>query len=225
LVKIIRKILKKILHFDKSAIEEMDKRYRANFINSVTGYKSANLLGTIDKEGITNLAIFSSITHLGSHPALIGFITRPTIVPRHTYANIKATGVFTINHINTTIIKEAHQTSARYDATTSEFNTTGLTPEFLNDTKAPFVAEAHIKIACRYVNEYPIKENGTLLVVGAIEDIYLPENIHNTEDGWIDLGKVKGVTINGLDSYAEPKLLDRLQYAKPNIPTSSILKK
>jgi len=217
--------LKKILHFDKSAIEEMDKRFRANFINSVTGYKSANLLGTVDEEGVTNLAIFSSVTHLGSHPALIGFITRPTVVPRHTYANIKATGVFTINHIIATIIKEAHQTSARYDADISEFDTSELTPEFLNDNKAPFVAEAHIKIACRYVNEYPIKENGTLLVVAAIEDIYLPEGVHNDEDGWIDLGKVRGVTINGLDSYAEPQLLDRLQYAKTDSLTTSILKK
>jgi len=148
--------LRKILHFDKDAIEGMDKRFRANFINSVTGYKSANLLGTIDKEEITNLAVFSSVTHLGSHPPLIGFITRPTLVPRHTYLNIKETGIFTINHINTAIIKEAHQTSARYDATISEFDATGLTAEFIGNHKAPFVKEAHIKIACRYVNEYPI---------------------------------------------------------------------
>ncbi len=217
--------MRKILHFDKDAIEEMDKRFRANFINSVTGYKSANLLGTIDQEGVTNLAVFSSITHLGSHPPLIGFITRPTVVPRHTYANIKATGIFTVNHIHAKIIEEAHQTSARSDAVTSEFAVTGLTPKFIKKGKAPFVAEAHIKMACRYVNEYPIKENGTLLVVGAIEDIYLPEGVHDTEDGWIDLSKARGVTINGLDSYAEPQLLDRLQYAKPDAPITSILKK
>lgn len=214
----------KILHFSKEDIEGMDKRYRANFINSVTGYKSANLIGTIDNDGTTNLAVFSSVTHLGSHPPLIGFVTRPTIVPRHTYINIKETGMFTINHIHADIIKEAHQTSARYDASISEFDVTGLTPKFIQDYKAPFVKEAYIKIACRYVNEYTIQENNTVLVVGAIESIFLPEGIH-TEDGWIDLGKANGVTINGLDSYAKPQLLDRLQYAKPNLPTTSILKK
>lgn len=216
--------MKKILHFDKNAIDGMEKRFRANFINSVTGYKSANLLGTVDQEGVTNLAVFSSVTHLGSNPALLGFVTRPTVVPRHTYANIKNTGVFTVNHIHAGIIEKAHQTSARYDPNISEFDASGLTPEFIKEMKAPFVKEAHIKIACRYVNEYPIQENGTLLVIGAIEDIYLPEDIH-TEDGWIDLGKTRGVTINGLDSYAEPQLLDRLQYAKPDTPTTSILKK
>ena len=215
--------MRKILHFDREAIEGMHKRYRANFINSITGFKSANLLGTIDKEGITNLAVFSSVTHLGSHPPLIGFITRPAVVPRHTYTNARETGVFTINHIHVDIIQQAHQTSARYDAAVSEFDATGLTPEFIGDHKAPFVQEAHVKIACRYVNEYAIEENNTVLVVGAIEDIFLPEGIH-TEDGWIDLSKANGVTINGLDSYAQPKLLDRLQYAKPDIPTSSILK-
>ncbi|WP_299767404.1 flavin reductase family protein [uncultured Dokdonia sp.] len=216
--------MRKILHFDKETIEGMDKRFRANFINSVTGYKSANLLGTVDKEEVTNLAVFSSVTHLGSHPPLIGFITRPTLVPRHTYINIKDTGIFTINHINTAIIKEAHQTSARYDAAISEFDATGLTAEFLGNHKAPFVKEAHIKIACRYINEYSIEENSTVLMVGAIEDIYLPEGVH-TEDGWIDLSEANGVTINGLDSYSQPQLLDRLQYAKPDKPTTSILKK
>ncbi|GGG35311.1 flavin oxidoreductase [Dokdonia pacifica] len=216
--------MRKILHFDIDAIEDMDTRFRANFINSVTGYKSANLLGTIDQEGVANLAVFSSITHLGSHPPLVGFITRPTVVPRHTYLNIKESGFFTINHITSSIVKEAHQTSARYDASISEFDATGLTSEFKGDFKAPFVKEAPIKIACRYVNEYPIKENGTVLVVGAMQDIYLPEGVH-TEDGWIDLSKTEGVTINGLDSYSKPQLLDRLQYAKPDKPTTSILKK
>ena len=91
--------MKKILHFDDDAIKAMDKRYRANFINSVTGYKSANLIGTISKDNDENLAIFSSVTHIGSNPAMLGFITRPTTVSRHTYTNIKQTTIFTVNHI------------------------------------------------------------------------------------------------------------------------------
>jgi len=55
--------MKKILHFDKNAIDAMENRYRANFINSITGYKSANLIGTVSSDGVENLAIFSSVTH------------------------------------------------------------------------------------------------------------------------------------------------------------------
>lgn len=216
--------MEKILHFDSQAIEKMDKRFRANFINSVTGFKSANLLGSISSSGVTNLAVFSSVTHLGSHPPLLGFITRPTVVARHTYLNIKDNKRFTVNHIHSGIIAASHQTAARYDSAVSEFERTGLTEEYLNNHKAPFVKEAQVKIACEYVNEYDIKENGTVLVVAAIKHIYLPKDSF-TDDGWIDLNQLNGVSINGLDSYSSPKLLERFSYAKPDTPIKSILKK
>jgi flavin reductase (DIM6/NTAB) family NADH-FMN oxidoreductase RutF len=215
--------MEKIVHFNSEAIKNMEKRFRANFINSVTGFKSANLLGTKSEDGITNLAIFSSVTHLGSNPALLGFVTRPTVVPRHTYANIQATKKFTVNHINSAIIDKAHQTAARYEANQSEFEKTGLTEEYLDNFPAPFVKEAHVKIGCEYVNQYEIKENGTVLIVAAIQHIYLPEPSF-TDDGWINLNRVQGVTINGLDSYSSPQLLDRFSYAKPEEAVSSILK-
>jgi len=218
------KSLEKILHFDSNDLNQMEQRFRANFINSVTGFKSANLLGTISEGKRTNLAVFSSVTHLGSHPPLLGFVTRPTEVPRHTYLNIKENKVFTVNHIATEFIDKAHQTSARYDVNISEFEVCQLTPVFLNNFEAPFVAEANIKIACRYVNEYAIKENGTLLIVAAIEEIHLPEKSF-TEDGWINLNTVGGVTINGLDSYSSTTLLNRFSYAKPDKSIVSIKKK
>jgi flavin reductase (DIM6/NTAB) family NADH-FMN oxidoreductase RutF len=215
--------MKKILHFDDDAISAMDKRYRANFINSVTGYKSANLIGTTSKDNHENLAVFSSVTHIGSNPAMLSFIMRPTTVPRHTYKNIKETGVFTVNHINTEIISQSHQTAAAYEENVSEFNATGLQTEYLNNSKAPFVKQAHIKIACEYVNEYKIEENGTILMIGAIKEIFIPDNCLD-EDGWIDLEASMGVTINGLDGYASPKLIDRFSYAKPDKQPTSIKK-
>ena len=216
--------MEKIVHFDHASILVMENRFRANFINSVTGYKSANLIATKSNKGRTNVAVFSSVTHLGSNPAMLGFITRPTTVPRHTYANIKENKFFTVNHIHSQIIDKAHQTAARYEKDESEFVKTGLTEEYLNKHHAPFVKEAFVKIACEYVNEYPIVENGTLLIVAAITDIYLPEYSY-TNDGWIDLNRVQGVTINGLDSYSAPTLLDRFSYAKPDQTVQSILKK
>jgi len=103
--------MEKILHFSNDDINELEKRYRANFINSVTGYKSANLLGTISSDGIENLAIFSSVVHLGSDPALLGFITRPTgEIPRHTFENILENKQYTINHIPNTITKQKMHT-------------------------------------------------------------------------------------------------------------------
>ena len=85
--------------FLESEIESLDKRYRANLINSLSGFKSANLLGTKDATGQENLAIISSAVHIGADPATMGVIFRPNTVPRHTYENILETKEFTVNHI------------------------------------------------------------------------------------------------------------------------------
>ncbi|MDB4113306.1 flavin oxidoreductase, partial [Flavobacteriaceae bacterium] len=84
-----------------------------------------------------------------------------------------------------------------------------------NDFFAPFVKEAPIQIACSYVNDYLIEENNTLLVVGAIEHLYIKEDML-LDDGWVQLDKGEIVTINGLDGYALPTLLERFPYARPN---------
>ena len=63
-----------MMHLTLEDIRQLEKRHRANLINSITGVKSANLIGTRNKEGNTNLSIVSSVVHLGSNPALIGYI-------------------------------------------------------------------------------------------------------------------------------------------------------
>lgn len=200
--------------FTRTDIDQMNKIYRLNLINSVTGYKSANLLGTKSLEGQLNVAVFSSITHLGSNPPLVGFVLRPTTVPRDTYKNIKETGVFTVNHIHESIIEDAHHTSAKYPSEISEFDQTGLEPEFKNNFNAPYVKGAAVSIGCRFKNEYEIKENDTLLIVSEIEEIHIHKDALG-EDGWVQLDRAKTVAINGLDGYALPQLLDRFSYARP----------
>ena len=71
--------------FSEKDIDSLDKIYRLNLINSITGYKSANLIATQSKAGNTNVAIFSSITHLGSDPALLSFVLRPTFHRSQSY--------------------------------------------------------------------------------------------------------------------------------------------
>jgi flavin reductase (DIM6/NTAB) family NADH-FMN oxidoreductase RutF len=134
-------------HFSIPTIETWERFYRANFINSLTGFKSISLIGTINQKGQTNLGIFSSVVHLGSDPALIGFINRPIKAAPHTLANIQATGVYTINHVNRAFLELAHQTSAKYPEEVSEFDEVGLTPEFIEATQAPFVKESKVKYA------------------------------------------------------------------------------
>lgn len=66
-----------MLFYTESEIQSLERFYRANLINSLTGFKSVSLLGTVDQNGQTNLGVFSSIVHIGSDPALVGYINRP----------------------------------------------------------------------------------------------------------------------------------------------------
>jgi flavin reductase (DIM6/NTAB) family NADH-FMN oxidoreductase RutF len=214
--------IKVLNYLNKTTLGTMPSRKRAHLINSCTGYKSANLLGTKSKNGETNLAIFNSVIHIGSNPSMLGFILRPLTVKRDTYNNFKETSFFTVNQINKEMIKDAHHTAANYDEYISEFSKTNLTESYLDDFHAPYVSQSSIKLGCRYINEYEIKENGCLLIIGAIEHIYLSDDILE-EDGWVNLEKASTVSIIGLDGYALPKLLNRFNYAKPNEPTTSLL--
>jgi flavin reductase (DIM6/NTAB) family NADH-FMN oxidoreductase RutF len=201
------------MHFTQQHIAALEKHSRAHFINSLSGFKSANLIGTQDTAGNTNLSIVSSVVHLGAHPPLIGMIMRPHSVPRHTFENILATGVYTINHVNSKIYKQAHQTSARYDQDESEFTATGLTPEYLNELNAPFVQQSRLKYAVKYLEHQHLAVNGTELVIGEITDVYFDE-IALQSDGFLDLTAVDTVAVSGLDSYHGVNKLQRMPYAK-----------
>jgi flavin reductase (DIM6/NTAB) family NADH-FMN oxidoreductase RutF len=206
-------------HFTRQMIAELERLFRLNLINSISGYKPANLIGTISEAGSTNLAIFSSVVHLGSNPPLLGFIVRPAgEVPRHTYENIKQTGVYTINHVHENFVKNAHWTSAKFERNESEFEKCGLTAEFIEDFKAPFVAESKIKIGLKIVEEIPINLNKTILIIGELQHLILPEN-SLLESGNVDLNMVKDVAISGLDTYHQVEKIETFEYARiKNLP-------
>ena len=203
------------------SLKAMEKQERVHLINSLGGFKSVSLVGSVDKKGNTNLGIFSSFFHIGAHPPLLGMIFRPSPPERDTLRNIIDTGFYTVNHINENIYKQAHQTSARYDAAISEFDATGLTQEFKNNFLAPFVSESNIQLGVEFKEKIDISVNNTLMVIGEIVQIYVPENCIY-EDGFIDLEKANTITCSGLDSYHKTMQLDRLSYAKPNKEVISI---
>lgn len=212
--------MQKYITYD--AIMAMGKQERVHFVNSLGGFKSVSLIGTIDNEGKTNLAVFSSLVHIGANPPLIAMIFRPSPPERNTLKNLLETGFYTINHINQNIYQQAHQTSARYDLGISEFDETGLTPIFKNEFKAPFVEESLVQIGVAFREKIDITINNTSMVIGEIIQIYIPEDCLH-KDGFIDLEKANTITCSGLDSYHKTIQLDRLSYAKPDKEITSLL--
>jgi flavin reductase (DIM6/NTAB) family NADH-FMN oxidoreductase RutF len=211
------------MHFDRTDIDTLEQRYRGNLINCLSGFKPAVLVGTKSTEGQTNLAIFSNLLHLGANPALLGLLVRPAPAgtERHTWENIVATQHFTVNHVNEAIVPQAHQTSARYPRETSEFSATGLTPEWLADYPAPFVAEATVKLGLRLIDQHHFDINHTTLLIGEVQTIHLPSEILR-EDGSLDLTEEHAVAACGLDSYHTTGTGCRYRYAKPDAKPSKI---
>lgn len=202
-------------HVSLKALMAMEKRLRSNLINSAGGFKSIGLIGSIDRQGKTNLAPFNSLVHIGASPPLIAFVVRPDSVERHTLSNILETGFYTINHLNQNIYKRGHQTSARYPKEISEFDAVGLTPDFKHGFIAPFVKESAVQMAVQFKDRIDLTINGTILLVGQINALYFPADCLQ-EDGFLDLEKANTITCSGLDSYHATQKLDRLSYAKPN---------
>lgn len=203
-----------MIQLNRKDIAHLSHLYRINLINSCSGYKSANLIATKSNAGVSNVAVFSSVTHLGSNPPLLGFVLRPNSVPRNTYENIKENGFYTINHIHEEITEDAHHTSAKYPKSISEFDKTALETIYKNEFPAPFVKDCKVQIAMKYVDEYRIEVNNTIFVIGEIQQLHIEKDILE-DDGFINLEKAKTATINGLDGYSIPRLKSRFPYQRP----------
>ena len=200
-------------HITTADITAFEKVYRLNFVNGLPGFKPANLVGTAAPDGQTNLAIFSSVLHLGSDPAVLGMVTRPITASHHTYQNIKDNGgCYTLNHVPLHLAAQAHYTSANFEGV-SEFAACGFTADYRDGFPAPYVAESPLSIGLRLREEHAIF-NGTLLLVGTVEHVYLrPEALR--PDGTLDLAGLDEVAISGLDGYHKVLPPVRYGYARP----------
>ena len=211
-----------MIHLNNNQISDLDKNFRINLINSLNGYKSLNLLGTINKAEITNLSIISSVFHMGSNPPLFGLLIRPEREHNDTLKNIKFAKQYTLNNVLPTWYKQAHQTSASYPSGVSEFDECGFNPLYAHNFKAPFVAESTIRIGLE-LRQVVEMINGTTLVVGEVIQIVADHTLIG-ENGLVNHLKAATLTLSGLDSYYSTALVGRLAYAKPGIEPNELFR-
>ncbi|RUO19599.1 flavin oxidoreductase [Aliidiomarina iranensis] len=215
------------LQFNKHDFKSLPRRFRARLINSLSGFKSANLVGTTDRNKNLNLSMVSSVVHLGANPPLIGMVMRPRTtekgepVQRDTVENIEATGYYTINHVGASMLHAAHLTSASFSPEVCEFQACGLTPHWHDGFAAPAVAESPLQMGLRLVEIVPFKVNGTEFVIGEIEWVRFAEQALRG-DGYVAIEDLSTLAISGLDGYHSTALINRLEYAEPEKPVGVI---
>ena len=202
-----------------SDLQTTEQSVRTTFINALSGYKSLHLVGTCNALGQLNVAPFSNVVHVGADPALMGFVHRPTTVERHTYENIVETKQFTFNAVAQEMQLTAHQCSARYSRNQSEFLEVGLESEFMGDFIAPFVSHSPIQIGL-HLEEIHHLSNGTHFIVGSVQLLQINDKLIDVA-GNMDLSQLDLVAVSGLDTYYSTAFLNRLEYAKPNVPLNT----
>jgi flavin reductase (DIM6/NTAB) family NADH-FMN oxidoreductase RutF len=203
-------------HFSLADLADWDRFTRANFVNSLSGFKSASLIASQDIDQNLNLAIFSNIVHLGADPALIAFVNRPRDAAPHTLRNIEATGFYTINHIAVEQIAQAHQTSAKYADGVNEFEAVGLSAVYQADFPVPFVGGSPVQYAMKLEQILPIELNNTFLVIGSLQHAFVDPVVMDA-DGFLNLDVAGSVASLGLSSYYEMNLVGNFPYARPAV--------
>lgn len=209
-----------VKHFTISALQAWDRFKRANFVNSLSGFRPVSLIATTDSQGISNLGVFSNIVHLGADPALIAFVNRPREAAPHTIRNIEAHGLYTINHIHPAFVEKAHQCSAKYPDGVNEFEAVGLTPDYKGEFRVPYVTESMVQLGMELSEIIPMR-NGTFLVIGSLVHAYVAEAAIGP-DGFINLAQTDSLVSLGLDAYYQAAPLQRFTYAKPDKVPNSI---
>ncbi|TVR76662.1 MAG: flavin oxidoreductase [Chitinophagaceae bacterium] len=195
-------------------IMEMDKRFRANLINSVWGVRTIHLLGTRSKENIPNLSLVNSVFHLGANPPLMGFVMRPLTVRRDSWNNLLENPFFSLNSVQESFLNKAHQCSAKYDAEVSEFEASGLTETHDNDLPVTYVKESAVKISLEMRENFEVKSNNTIIITGEVKKLFIDDD-YIDEEGNFQAEKAGISGVAGLNEYYNFRKVKNLPYARP----------
>lgn len=202
--------------WNESEINQLGQTQRLHLINSITGIKPANLIATQNRDQRCNLGVFSSVVHLGSQPALLGFVLRPSINGnRHTYENIKSTGIYSINAVDQNWVDKAHYSSARFDRDVCEFDEVGLQRQQHEGFAGIFVKESPVQIGLEFLEEIPIEANQTRLIIGTVKFIAINNQKNAIDDvNQLDLEKLNIAGISGLNRYYSFRSIAEYEQAK-----------
>ncbi len=213
--KILKLEIQENMRLEKHEIEQLERIYRLNLINSLSGVKPVNLVGTRSAKKEDNLAIFSSVVHLGSSPAQFGLVMRPQSTEiGDTYSNITETKYYTINHVSESFIEKAHYTSAKLEREQSEFDIMKIEREFIDGFHAPFAKNSVIKIGMKHLESIPLP-NGCIFVIGEVMLIELPDESIN-DKGQVDLASYNCAGLSGLNTYYSLTKLETFPYVRTN---------
>jgi flavin reductase (DIM6/NTAB) family NADH-FMN oxidoreductase RutF len=200
------------IHWTESELQEADRNFRRDFVNRLSGCKTAWLVGTLSESRISNLAVFSQVIHISASPPMIGLLFRPDTVARHSLKNLRMTKQYSLNAVAKTDFQKVHQTSAKYAEGISEFEACAWEEEYREGLSVPLVKEALAQIILEPFEEVNIKSSGGILLIGKILEVAVSSD--QVDENGIPLPS-QWLSVCGLDQYIAGDSLQTLPYARP----------
>lgn len=157
---------------------------------------------TLSVDGIVNLAPFSCFTFVSSKPPMIGInIGLRQGERKDTARNIEATGDFTVNIGDETMIEQIHRSAIAYAPEISEADLLGLDPAASERIKTPRLASAPIALECRLHNTIAFGEVGSQFTVGEVLLFHIRDGL--CAGNKIETAKLRPVCRLGGPNYAK----------------------
>ena len=116
--------------FKEFTVKDLDVKSAYHLLVSGISPRPIALVGSVDKEGNSNVAPFSFFNAFGANPPIVGFspaLSGRTGLPKDTLLNIKETKEFTISIVNSSMVEQISLSSCEFARNVDEFKKTGLT--------------------------------------------------------------------------------------------------
>ena len=207
------------MNFKKFIVGELDVKSVYHLLISGISPRPIALVGSLDENGISNLAPFSFFNAFGANPPIIGFspaLSGRTGLPKDTLLNIKETEEFTVSIVNSSIVEQISLSSCEFDKNIDEFVKTGLTKYKSENIGAYGVQESNFIMECKLhdiisLGEKPGSGN---LILGEVLQFHINKSIL-TDTNQVDPYKLDPIARNGGSWYTEAKK-GLFELKKPN---------
>ena len=149
-------------------------------------------IGSVDKEGIANLAPYSYFNAISDKPYFIMFSSADY---KDSVRNCEENIDFTCSLVSENLFDAMNNSSVPVEPEVDEFNLSGIKKEQGNLVRAPYVKGCSAALECRYWKTIDLpgsnrkEATGNFLVIGEVVGIYIDDNA--IVDGRFDTASVR----------------------------------
>lgn len=176
-------------------------------------------IGTLNADGVANLAPYSFFNGVGSGPDMVMFASEGA---KHSYINARDTGEFTFSLVTAELVDAMNTSSENVPDGISEFDLAGLEKGQPVVIRAPFVAASPAAMECVTIDAFQIKDrHGVLLdryvVIGEVMHTHIKDEF--LQDGIFDTSAATPVARLGYREYST--ITESWTLRRPDDPVGS----